>query len=284
LISGNRVVSRHPYRGDIDNPMQGTTVQDNKAASRPVGRSPPATGAYDNRLEAQGDSLRLAWEAALGAPPVAASLVDELVRQSAVLDAAAGQLLLSTQQPAEDLVLLVRGDAVIGSVQAGSGGVPTFAAQRSVSAPAWLDASSAFRDGAYVHDVQATTDVLALRLPAAAALRLVGQQPEFALRLLRVLADRIDHLSQATRDLLHKDAEARFAVWLVQRLPTLADDVRTTTITLTERKRDIATQLGVTPETLSRLLRALTRKGLIEVVGYRVQVLDVPALRRLSAD
>lgn len=198
----------------------------------------------------------------------------------AVLDASAGQLLLGTHERATDLVMLAVGDAAIGSLQ---GAPPAFVAERSVSAPAWLDASSAFRDGTYVHDVQAATGVVALRLPADVALHLVERHPELAARLLRVLADRIDHLSQTTHDLLHKDAEARFAVWLVQRLPVLAGDAATATIVLTERKRDIATQLGVTPETLSRLLRALTRKGLIEVVGYTVHVHDVPALRRLSA-
>ena len=54
------------------------------------------------------------------------------------------------------------------------------------------------------------------------------------------------------------------------------------TVSLTERKRDIASQLAITPETLSRLLRQLSRKGLIAVAGYTVKVLDVAALRALA--
>ena len=54
------------------------------------------------------------------------------------------------------------------------------------------------------------------------------------------------------------------------------------TVALSERKRDIASQLAITPETLSRLLRQLSRKGLIYVMGYTVKVLDVAALRRLA--
>ena len=69
---------------------------------------------------------------------------------------------------------------------------------------------------------------------------------------------------------------------LIQRLPALSEHATATTVVLSERKRDIAAQLGITPETLSRLLRSLTRKGLIEVVGYNVHVLDLPALRRLA--
>ena len=52
---------------------------------------------------------------------------------------------------------------------------------------------------------------------------------------------------------------------------------------LSERKRDIAAQLAIAPETLSRMMRELKRKGLIEVHGYRIQLLDLPALQREAA-
>lgn len=254
-------------------------IQD-KVVPPPRGaRSPDAIA---NRLAVLGDMMRSAWEAVLGAPPVAPAILDELMRQATPVDGEAGRLLVDSAQPAEDLVLLVRGDAVVGSLQASAGGATTFSAERTLSAPAWLDASSAWRDGPYVHDVQAASDVLVLRLPREAAARLTREHPDLGLRLMRVLADQIDQLSQTTRDLLHKDAEARFAVWLIQRLPALSEHATATTVVLSERKRDIAAQLGITPETLSRLLRSLTRKGLIEVVGYNVHVLDLPALRRLA--
>jgi hypothetical protein len=39
----------------------------------------------------------------------------------------------------------------------------------------------------------------------------------------------------------------------------------------------------MTPETMSRLMRTLSDQGVIEVEGYTVRVLDVPALRRIGA-
>ena len=45
---------------------------------------------------------------------------------------------------------------------------------------------------------------------------------------------------------------------------------------------DIAAQLGMSPETLSRQMRQLIRLGLIEVRGYQVRVLDSAALARLA--
>jgi CRP-like cAMP-binding protein len=53
-------------------------------------------------------------------------------------------------------------------------------------------------------------------------------------------------------------------------------------VRLHERKRDVASQLAITPETLSRLMRSFSRQGVIEVSGYNVRVLDPPALARLA--
>lgn len=50
-------------------------------------------------------------------------------------------------------------------------------------------------------------------------------------------------------------------------------------ITLPARKSVIATYLAITPETLSRVLRELGNKGLVEVHGYELHVADIPALR-----
>ncbi|HEX5314712.1 MAG TPA: Crp/Fnr family transcriptional regulator [Gammaproteobacteria bacterium] len=52
------------------------------------------------------------------------------------------------------------------------------------------------------------------------------------------------------------------------------------TVTLPARKLLIASQLAITPETLSRILRSLSEEGLIEVQAAQVTLRDVAALRR----
>jgi CRP-like cAMP-binding protein len=211
-------------------------------------------------------------------------LVEQLGRVAQRQDAAAGTTLLMSREPATDLLLLAHGDVSVGTATAtaGSPGVSGFLVERSLSAPVWLDAASAWRGGLHSHDVQATSDAVVIRLPRDAIVQLMAQYSELAPRLLQGLALQIDQLHVATRDLLHKDAEARFVGWLLQRAGDLPEGVRDTVVTLAERKRDIAAQLGVTPETLSRLQRSLTRKGLIEVMGYSVRLVDVPSLRELA--
>lgn len=53
-------------------------------------------------------------------------------------------------------------------------------------------------------------------------------------------------------------------------------------VQLPERKRAIASRLSVAPETLSRTLRAFQDAGLIEVDGYRVQIVDATRLEAIA--
>nr|WP_276595162.1 helix-turn-helix domain-containing protein [Roseateles albus] len=76
---------------------------------------------------------------------------------------------------------------------------------------------------------------------------------------------------------MSKDAQKRLVTWLLQRSPVQGADVA-----LKERKRELAAQLAITPETLSRLLRQLMTAGLIEVKGYSIKLLNLAALQNLA--
>ena len=104
-----------------------------------------------------------------------------------------------------------------------------------------------------------------------------------ARRLIAGLAREVHTLAVNTHGLMHKDAPARFAQWLVDRCQASAENENGGVVKLVERKRDIASQLAITPETLSRVMRSLTRQGVISVAGYTVQVADVEALRKVAA-
>ncbi|MFH7346699.1 helix-turn-helix domain-containing protein, partial [Pseudomonas syringae group genomosp. 7] len=64
---------------------------------------------------------------------------------------------------------------------------------------------------------------------------------------------------------LAQDAEARCAQWLLQHAQPCDDGALRVTLHL--RKRLIAAQLGIAPETLSRVLRHLREHGLIAGTG-----------------
>ncbi|WP_395691829.1 Crp/Fnr family transcriptional regulator [Piscinibacter sp.] len=207
-----------------------------------------------------------------------ADVVAELQELAQVRELPAGSLLVSSREPARDLCLIARGDAALGSAPADG----SFQPERSVQGPAWLDASSVWLDSVHVLDAVALTPARVAELARDPLQALLDQRPLLAQRLLVSLAREVRRLTMHTHDLMHKDAEGRFAAWLQQRCCSEAASDGSVTVSLTERKRDIASQLAITPETLSRLLRQLSRKGLIAVAGYTVKVLDVAALRALA--
>jgi CRP-like cAMP-binding protein len=99
---------------------------------------------------------------------------------------------------------------------------------------------------------------------------------------VRALAREARVLAQNTQALMHQDAPARWAAWLLARMQPLAEAPGRGIVQLPLRKRDIASQLAITPETLSRLMRSFTAQGVIAVAGYTVHVHDRCALARLA--
>lgn len=224
---------------------------------------------------------RQTWRALFGRVADHARVADELQSIARYAATVPGQILMSDGQPARDLVALAHGEAALGAradTESGDG----FVSERGLVGPCWIDASSAWCDGRHLSAAQATSVGQLVRFQVADLRRLIARHPLLGQHLIELLSAEIGRLSTDVHDLMQKDAEARLASWLVRRIdgggaPAPGE------IRLTERKRQIATQLGVKPETLSRLLRALNRKGLVEVFGYRVRVLDADGLRALAA-
>jgi CRP-like cAMP-binding protein len=80
---------------------------------------------------------------------------------------------------------------------------------------------------------------------------------------------------------LAKDADARCAEWLLRHAEPI-DNVGALAVTLHERKRLIAAQLGIAPETFSRVLRHLRELNLISGGGRVLSLLNPQALRDLA--
>jgi CRP-like cAMP-binding protein len=191
----------------------------------------------------------------------------------------AGEMVFDHLETATSLVLVHDGDVALG--WRGTDGV--FHIERPVRGPAWLDQSSAWLRQTHSLDARATTEAAIVELPREGVQAQLERLPSLARNCVVSLAREVQKLTMNTHELMHKDAPARFAAWLNQRLQPDAAEAKRGTVRLSERKRDIASQLAITPETLSRLMRSLTQSGVISVAGYTVQVLDVAALREVAA-
>jgi len=217
---------------------------------------------------------RRVWQQLIDAMPLLtladAQALDALVTQRALAE---GDWVFTHRTPARALVVLLSGTVSVGHSDGAA-----MAPERLLHGPAWLDAASAWLAGsAHALDARAVGAVQVAELPCAALQALLMQRPALAPGFLAVLAQEVQRLSLHTHELMHKDANSRLAAWLHRHL-----DGAQTTLHLNERKRDIAAQLGMSPETLSRQMRQLSHRGLIEVRGYQVRVLDGAGLQRLA--
>ena len=79
------------------------------------------------------------------------------------------------------------------------------------------------------------------------------------------------------------DAEARCARWLLDHAgPVDQAQQGVMSVLLNQRKRMIAAELGIAPETFSRVLRHLRERSLISGSGRNLTVLDPLGLRTLA--
>ena len=246
-----------------------------RAALRPAEAEFPG----DAGAGALGDAAL--WNALLGGRSLQADEVAVLSHMAQGRNVAAGQGVLCRTSHASALVALRSGEVALGFRTADG----TFRTERIVRGPAWLDLSSAWLAGPHAMDAQALGTASVVELPRDGLEARLADHPELAQRLIQGLAREVQALTVNTHELMHKDAPARLAQWLFQRCEPIEGAPGATgqaVVQLHERKRDVASQLAITPETLSRLMRSFTRQGVIEVSGYSVRVIDPAALQRLA--
>ena len=149
-----------------------------------------------------------------------------------------------------------------------------------VQGPAWLEATAAVLDLPNVVDAVAQTDVSLSRVPLAAFRRTLSQMPASAQTVLRDMALAHRQQTELAISRLSKDAESRCAEWLVRHAETgpQGDLI----VSLQQRKRAIAAQLGIAPETLSRVLHHLRERSFISGSGRTLTLPDPEGLRALA--
>lgn len=201
-----------------------------------------------------------------------------LEREARVRLVAQGQAVFGQGEPAHTAVLLLQGDVALGLSAADA----AFRPERLVHAPAWLDLASVWLDAAHNSEARAMSPAAVAEWPLEALAAQVERRPALARVLIEALARQVQALGVHTHELMHMDAPSRLAAWLHQRCEPDPAAPGRALVRLGERKRDIASQLAITPETLSRLMRSFMREGVIEVSGYTVRVLDPRALAALA--
>jgi CRP/FNR family transcriptional regulator len=104
------------------------------------------------------------------------------------------------------------------------------------------------------------------------------RSPSVAYKMLKTLSSRLESTESQLSSVTGEEAGHRVAGYLTR----LADESGTGRVTLPISKKDVASYLGMTPETFSRRLAAFEEAGWLRLLGNRrVDVLDESALARV---
>ena len=115
-------------------------------------------------------------------------------------------------------------------------------------------------------------------------LDLLNKHPEITIALLSELTQRLRNADMKIKALSLKDAEGKVATVILQ----LADDIGkirqgTVEIEKLPLQQDLANMAGTSRETISRTLHSFAKKGLVELEGSKLKIIDYEKFRETFA-
>jgi len=126
---------------------------------------------------------------------------------------------------------------------------------------------------------EALADSLLLFVHKSAILDAIGNNPEFARRMLEELSLRLYRLVEDIEAYTLKSATERVTRYLLAALPDDASPALPADVVLAASKSALASRLNITREHFSRILHELSQAGLIRVSGRNIRILDQAGLR-----
>jgi CRP/FNR family transcriptional regulator, dissimilatory nitrate respiration regulator len=148
-----------------------------------------------------------------------------------------------------------------------------------VRAPFSFAEAALFSDGGYPAFAAALEPTVLLVVPRPALLQVLVERPAAGLGLFQSLSQWLHRLLDELEVETFLNARARVAAWLLREMDAAPRGARR--VKLVQPRKEIASQLGMVPETLSRIQAELAERGLIRAARGYVDVLDRGGLRDL---
>jgi len=188
----------------------------------------------------------------------------------------AGRVLRERSQRPDSVIYLDSGRVLFGLLESGQ----LRHQLGMVEGPVWLDVAPVLMEQSYPLDIVADTQVSLRRITLVEFRQAYAALNPETQTLIRDMAAGYFQQTELAVSRLAQDAEARCAQWLLRHAAPAADG--SLQVTLQQRKRLIAAQLGIAPETFSRVLRHLREHGLIAGTGNVLSLPQPTALQNVA--
>ena len=201
--------------------------------------------------------------------------LQRMLAASTIDEAEPGQVLFDRGQPARHFYVVI--DGQVNLTLYSKGGEEKIV---DILGPgqSFAEAVMFMAGAAYPVSAVAAVKTRIARFSSQEYVAILRESPETCLRMLGHLSQRLHMRLREIEYLTLESATHRLVRMLESRLPPDADGAAE--IELQESRQEIASRLSMKPETLSRILRALSDSGTIVVEGRMVRI---PDRRRLLA-
>jgi len=135
-----------------------------------------------------------------------------------------------------------------------------------------------FEGGTFPAHGQAIDNCEALFFPRREFENMIKEDPDLAMKMMAMLAQKLRILVNKIDDLSLKEAPSRVASYLL----LLRSSQDSDTFKLDLPKGQIAFYLGTIQETLSRIFKKFTEQGIIDISGKEITILDMEELQEIA--
>jgi CRP/FNR family transcriptional regulator len=202
-----------------------------------------------------------------------ATLAAEVERQALPMNAPAGAVLFDTGVACQALPLVLSGGIRVSKRAESGREIRLYSVSPGelciVTVSCLLGANAGAN--AYPATGIAESAVSALAIPRALFMRLMAEHPPFRDAVFSLFADRLTGLMTLVEEVAFHKLDQRLAAWLVTRGPVILASHQV-----------IAQELGSVREIVSRLLKQFEEQHFVRLGRERIEVLDLPGLKKLT--
>lgn len=131
-------------------------------------------------------------------------------------------------------------------------------------------------------DATAMTESILLVLDRRELLEIVGHSPDFALRLIAILCDRLRHTTEQVEDVMFLDLPTRLAKALLRLAPSQAKAELAAPIAISQR--ELGQSIGISRESINKQLSEWQERGLVQVTKDGIALSNRAALAELAGE